>query len=179
MRPPDIRGRSWAPLAARWIPRIGLAISGFLLLSRLVPRIAEKVTGDTSGRGTHAQQPSAEARAAGHETHDVNALTLGKLAIGMLFGAAVIMGGMVLLNRLLHRVTLAEHPSLTAEQIAPLPPPAPNLQADPLGDLARLRAGEDALLDTYAWIDPAHTRARIPIQRAMTLMVGRPLDSAP
>jgi hypothetical protein len=48
-----------------------------------------------------------------------------------------------------------------------------------LQDIAAERRREADLLNSYAWIDAAHTRARIPIDRAMALMIGQPLDPPP
>lgn len=48
-------------------------------------------------------------------------------------------------------------------------PPAPHLQAHPDRDLVALRAEKRALLSTYAWVEPSHAFARIPIQRAMEI----------
>jgi hypothetical protein len=45
----------------------------------------------------------------------------------------------------------------------------PRLQAHPTEDLATLRAQQAALLTHYAWLDPAHTVARVPIERAMAM----------
>jgi hypothetical protein len=176
VNPSDLRGRSWAGLAVRWICAVGAVMTGWLLLSRLFPETGGMLTSGATGPATPVEPPSAKAQAVGYEARDVNALALGKLAAGLLVGAAIVMGGMVLLNRWLHEVSVAEQPNLTAAQRVPLPPPAPNLQADPAADLVRLRAEGHASLESYAWIDAAHTRARIPIQRAMALMAGRPLD---
>jgi hypothetical protein len=43
----------------------------------------------------------------------------------------------------------------------------PQLQIDPAQDLAAYRAAQQRELTTYAWIDRAHGRVRIPIDRAM------------
>jgi len=67
---------------------------------------------------------------------------------------------------------------ITPQQSTVLTPPGPNLQARPFEDLHAAQAREDALLNTYAWANPAHSAARIPITRAMTLVVGRSLDPA-
>lgn len=109
----------------------------------------------------------------------MNARTMTFLSVGLLVGVGIVMGGMGLLYSLLRTASEDDRPALTAEQTAVIPPPAPNLQTDALADIARLTKGQDKLLDTYAWIDADHTRARIPIDRAMALTVGRKLDSAP
>ena len=63
----------------------------------------------------------------------------------------------------------AEQPR-TAEQKLP---PEPRLEIDPLAALARLSAAEDARLTTYGWVDKPAGVVRIPIARAMELMVER------
>lgn len=56
--------------------------------------------------------------------------------------------------------------------VRPLPP-QPRLQPDPDADLAAERALQRTRLDSYGWLDDAHTVARIPITRAMALMAGK------
>jgi hypothetical protein len=53
--------------------------------------------------------------------------------------------------------------------------PAPNLQINPHDDLMALRAREDAELNTYGWVDRSHGVVRIPIERAMDLIIARGL----
>jgi hypothetical protein len=62
-------------------------------------------------------------------------------------------------------------PALTSAR-APFSPPLPRLQTDPARDIAELRAAEDAVLDSYGWVDRESAVARIPIERAISLMVG-------
>jgi len=64
----------------------------------------------------------------------------------------------------------------TRELPQPLPP-EPRLQTDPHGDLLRLRESEDAVLDTYGWVDRNAGVVRIPIEQAMKLTVQRGLPS--
>lgn len=54
-------------------------------------------------------------------------------------------------------------------------PPEPRLQANPLNDLAGLRAEEDRLLTTFGWVDRPHGIVRIPVEQAMRLAVTRGL----
>ena len=51
-------------------------------------------------------------------------------------------------------------------------PPAPRLQERPRSDLAALRARETALLEGYGWVDRRAGRVRIPIARAMELLLN-------
>ena len=58
--------------------------------------------------------------------------------------------------------------------------PTPRVQVDDGNqDVADLHAREDLLLDNYSWADPARTKVRIPIERAMQLIAQRGLPVAP
>jgi hypothetical protein len=46
-------------------------------------------------------------------------------------------------------------------------------------DLKAIRAAEDQVLNSYAWIDPEMNVVRIPIGRAMDLLVEHGLPSRP
>jgi hypothetical protein len=52
-------------------------------------------------------------------------------------------------------------------------PPQPRLQTHPGHELARLRGRERRELNTYGWVDRDGGVVRIPIDRAMQLMVER------
>ena len=104
---------------------------------------------------------------------------MGRLVLLLFTVAVAAVGGIVGLRLLVHGAYEGAQPRFTAEQRTPVAPPAPNLQADPLAELARLHAAEDKLLDNYAWADAGHTTARIPLDRAKALILGRTLDTAP
>ena len=54
--------------------------------------------------------------------------------------------------------------------------PAPRVQTDDGNqDVADLHAREDLLLNNYSWADEAHSKVRIPIERAMELIAQRGL----
>lgn len=57
--------------------------------------------------------------------------------------------------------------------------PEPKLQTDPPQDLARLRAREEELLNTYYWVDRDKGSVHIPITEAMKQVVARGLDGFP
>ena len=50
-------------------------------------------------------------------------------------------------------------------------PPEPRLQVSPHDDLREMRAREDRILGSYGWVDRPAGRVRIPIERAMDLVV--------
>lgn len=56
-------------------------------------------------------------------------------------------------------------------------PPEPRLQTDPKQDLATLRAGEEAVLGSYGWVDRNNNVVRIPIDAAIRLTLERGLPS--
>jgi len=60
---------------------------------------------------------------------------------------------------------------------APQLPPAPRLQTQPREELKQMRRDEDALLSGYGWADPNAGRVRLPIDRAMQLVVEQGLPS--
>ena len=53
------------------------------------------------------------------------------------------------------------------------PAPTPALQTQPFKDLHTLRAEEAAQLDTYSWVDKEGGVTRIPVDRAMEVMLQR------
>ena len=57
------------------------------------------------------------------------------------------------------------------------PPPDPLLQANPEDALAAMRAQEARLLGTYGWVSREAGVARIPIDRAMDLVLERGLPA--
>lgn len=56
-------------------------------------------------------------------------------------------------------------------------PPEPRLQVSPSQDMQELRAAEDALLNSYGWVDQQVGVVRIPIERAMQLLAERGLPA--
>ncbi len=52
-------------------------------------------------------------------------------------------------------------------------PPEPRLQVDPGQDLKQVRAAEETVLKSYGWVDRKAGIVRIPIDRAMELLVER------
>ncbi|GJD46764.1 hypothetical protein AFCDBAGC_4648 [Methylobacterium cerastii] len=112
----------------------------------------------------------------GYEVSDVNVGNTARVMAGLMVTALVVIGGMVWLRTFVAADQRQALPKLTAQQTSRLVPPPPNLQADPYADLDAERAAENRRLDGYAFLDASRQRARIPIDRAMALTVGRTLD---
>jgi hypothetical protein len=113
----------------------------------------------------------------GHEESDVN--VRGVLGFGAgLFVAAVLIHFMVWLlflyfsGREAARV-VPQYPLAAGEQTRV--PPEPRLQTNPREDLRALRAREDAVLNSYGWVDKTAGVVRIPIDEAIKLTVQRGL----
>lgn len=121
-------------------------------------------------------RPAPKGEGEGHETRDVNVRNTVLVMAGLGLGAATVVGGMALLMHVFAAWQREALPALTPQQTQALVPPPPNLQANPYADLDRERAADRARLDGYGYLDAEHTRARIPIDRAMQLAVGRSLD---
>jgi hypothetical protein len=58
-------------------------------------------------------------------------------------------------------------------------PPAPNLQTQPFRDVYQLRQAENEKLSSYGWVDKDGGVARIPIDRAMEVMLQKGFASRP
>jgi len=111
----------------------------------------------------------------GHETRDIDARKVAWWGVGLVLLLVFTMIAMApLLGILRERFAAASRPaSPLAGSYGLTEPPEPRLQLDPAGDLAALRAREQALLDGYAWVDEARGAVRIPIREAMRLVAER------
>src|SRR5262245_5955470 len=88
-----------------------------------------------------------------HEESDVNARAIFQFAIGLALVAILCSAVVGLLFRALSSTgsSTLEFP-LAAGQENQVPP-EPRLQAAPREDFSNLRSREDALLNTYGWVD--------------------------
>jgi hypothetical protein len=114
-----------------------------------------------------------------HETTDVNFRAILAFGAGMIVVAVGIYFLVWLLfgyftSREAKRVP-PEYP-LAASQGERLPP-EPRLQTTPRADMRDLRASEDAVLDSYGWVDKNAGIVRIPIDEAIRLTLQRGLPT--
>jgi hypothetical protein len=63
-------------------------------------------------------------------------------------------------------------PATPFEQVRMLPP-MPRLQVDPRMELKEYRDGQRDILNSYSWVDQAGGVVRIPVDRAMDLVIAR------
>jgi hypothetical protein len=110
----------------------------------------------------------------GYETSDANPGSLLLFGLGMFVTIGLVLliaAGVFKYFSASQSLGAPASPFANASQI----PPAPRLQTEPKLDLEHLRAREDRLLHTYEWIDPNAGIVRIPIERAMELVLQRGL----
>jgi hypothetical protein len=111
-----------------------------------------------------------------HERKDVDVRSLISIAFLLFLSCVIIffvVWGMMHYFKLHEPAKTAGQTNLpvtTAEEF-----PKPRLQVKGAIDLAKLRAAEDANLDSYGWIDRNSGTVRIPIDRAMQLLLERGL----
>jgi hypothetical protein len=58
-------------------------------------------------------------------------------------------------------------------------PPQPRLQRDPVEDMEQMQAENEAVLNSYGWVDEEAGIVHIPIERAMELTLERGLPTRP
>jgi hypothetical protein len=131
-------------------------------------------------------QPNAAVHGAGeahtvhHETKDINLGGVLVFAIGLvLVGLFIHFGVWLLLVFFQGRETAAQptpaYPlAITRETKLP---PEPRLQTNPREDLRELRDSEDAILNSYGWVDRNAGVVHIPIGEAMKRIVERGLPA--
>ena len=115
---------------------------------------------------------SAGSAGAGHEQSDLKPRTIAAFGLAL---AVVVIGCLIVAVWMFD--LLAANRAKQDVPPSPLarvePPAGPLLQVNAPGDLARLRAEEEATLSTYDWVDRGAGIVRIPIDQAMRLLVER------
>ena len=112
--------------------------------------------------------------AAHHETTDANISALVKFCIGLFFLIVVALFGMRLMFNYFNTTRQLGPPASPFANTKAMPP-GPGLQVHPAQDLKQLVHGEDEKLNSYGWVDQKAGIARIPIDRAMDLLLERGL----
>ncbi len=94
------------------------------------------------------------------------------LAISMLISIGIVTGVFYLFEgqEKTANALAQKYPLAVGQQKAP---PTPNLQNQPFKDIYTLRQGEAEKLSSYGWVDKEGGIARLPIDRAMDVMLER------
>src|SRR5438552_10332699 len=119
---------------------------------------------------------SADTGAHDHERTDVDVPSLFTIVFLLLLSCIAIFVVVTLMMRYFkaHEPAVAAgQPNIPATRVEKFP--QPRLEVKPGASLAELRAAEDADLNSYGWIDRNAGTVRIPIDRAMQLILERGL----
>lgn len=119
-------------------------------------------------------QPDEEmVNARGYEPRDANFKRLILIGFGLL-GLVVGMMLLVIAVQAVFLKTVSEPPGPSSSLAEQHPmPPEPRLQATPHIDMKTFWAREDSLLNSYGWVDSQAGIVRIPIDRAMDIVLEK------
>jgi hypothetical protein len=122
---------------------------------------------DTEPRPQPPEQP--QPPRPGHQPHGSSAKWVFGIVGGVFFVGLMLQ---LMLAGMLHSLKSAPPPTDRWRPLArhPLPPP-PRLQLSPPADLKSFRAREETELSTYGWINKTSGVVRVPIERAMALVL--------
>lgn len=122
---------------------------------------------------TEERAPSGGQPAAGHETKDasIRAVVGFGIALALLTGAVLVaMWGVFRIFEVQADKRDRQVPPMIAANLSRTPT-GPRLEPDPLAPRRAARAREDAILGSYGWVDPKAGIARIPVDRAMEMLI--------
>jgi hypothetical protein len=122
----------------------------------------------------------AEHTGLGHEERDIQLRPILWAGVSLTVVTVVVLVGLWGLFDYFteRRAQVAGPPVPTAPLVWPRQlPPGPRLQTDPYRDLRELLGAENAILESYGWVDREAGIARIPISRAMELLAERGLPA--
>lgn len=116
-----------------------------------------------------------------HEKRDVNVWMVTKVGIGLMLTTIACLFVVLAVFRFLQvRENALPPPQPSGVDIdARRLPPEPRLLENEPQNLQETRAAEDQILTGYFWADQQHTHVKIPIDRAIDLLVQRGLPSRP
>jgi len=110
----------------------------------------------------------------GYETRDANIRALVYFAVGLAATLVLVIVGMIWVFRYFSQTQSLGAPASPFVDIRTLPP-QPRLQVEPRLDLDHLRKHEDEILNSYGWVDQKAGTVRMPIDRAMDLLLKKGL----
>ncbi len=106
----------------------------------------------------------------GYEHRDTQVKVLAWLLAALLAATLVVLGLMkALFGYFASQEDRRQPPPSTLAGTRSSIPPEPRLQNTPFDELRRMRAEEDAALDSYGWVDRKAGIVRIPIEQALDI----------
>jgi hypothetical protein len=128
---------------------------------------------------THTEPRSQRSPREPYERRDLSPRVIGLFLAGLVLAtAAVLLLNWGLFDYFATRQTRTDQPPSPLADVRQIPP-EPRLQVSGAADLAAFRAKEEAELKSYGWIDRNAGIVRIPIDRAMDLLLQRGLPTTP
>ena len=117
---------------------------------------------------------------AGYEKRDIHVGKVAFFAVILVVVMTMIgVGASYLAFRYLEHATESEVAAPSPLYDLQQPPPEPRLLPQPWRNMAEIRAAGERHLQTYGWIDQPNGIVRMPIERAMDLLVHRGLAARP
>jgi hypothetical protein len=113
-----------------------------------------------------------------YEPGDVDAPFLAKFGIGMVFLIIVFCFGLWGFFDYVARRAAEVEPTRRAVNLS-REPPEPHLQVNASGDYQQIIQEEERQMQQYAWVDPDKGIVRIPVARAMDLILQKGLPVLP
>ena len=101
------------------------------------------------------------------------------LAVALVISAGIVYGTFWFFEGREQAANAAAQKYPLAASVPHREPPAPNLQTQPFKDVYMLRQGESEKLTSYGWVDKEGGVTRIPIDRAMEVMLQRGFAARP
>lgn len=124
-------------------------------------------------------RPDTEARPAGYERSDMRPRVVGLFLLALTVGIGIVLLVAAWLFRAFEaRTTRRDAPPSPLAVGRPVPP-EPRLLVTPGQDRTAIQAAEDAVLHSYGWVDQKAGIVRVPIDRAMDLLLERGLPARP
>ena len=111
-----------------------------------------------------------------HEASDVSPKPIFYFALGLVVLITLTLISMKSLFRFLDQDTDRSDPQLSGVAAQrPKLPPLPRLETDPVSVRKQFFQNEQALIESYGWVDRKQGIVRVPISRAMELLIERGL----
>jgi len=107
----------------------------------------------------------------GFEESDVNVIAVGKFGIALLLMTILAMALLVGVFNYFKTQEGGEAISVDPAKVFP----EPQLEKTPIPDLKAVREAEDQVLNSYGWVDQQKGVVRIPIAKAMDMVVAKGL----
>ena len=121
----------------------------------------------------------------GHETKDVDPAGVLWLALAVALVVGAVQVALLLFQYYMQRSAAAEDPPRSPVADVQQRPPQPRLQQHPTRDYQAYQREQQDILNSYGWVDKQQKITRIPIDRAIELLLERgiqapaPTDDAP